>query len=51
VFTSSDDDPNLKECYRLGVNTYIVKPLDYSQFKKAINNAITGLLKYSSRFR
>lgn len=51
VFTSSDDDPNLKECYRLGVNTYIVKPLDYAQFKKAINNALTGLLKYSSRFR
>jgi len=51
VFTSSDDDPNLKECYRLGINNYIVKPLDYAQFKKAINNSLTGLLKYSSRFR
>jgi two-component system response regulator len=51
VFTSSDDDPNLKECYRLGINNYIVKPLDYDQFKKAINHSLTGLLKYSSRFR
>ncbi|MES2703299.1 MAG: response regulator [Bacteroidota bacterium] len=51
VFTSSDEDPNLKECYRLGVNTYIVKPLDYEEFKKAINSSIVGLLKYSSRFR
>ena len=29
VFTSSKDDPNLKECYRLGVKNYIIKPLDF----------------------
>lgn len=51
VFTSSDDDPNLSQCYRLGVNNYVVKPLDFDQFKKAINNSITGILKYSARFR
>jgi len=51
VFTSSDDDPNLSQCYRLGVNNYVVKPLDFDQFKRAINNSITGILKYSSRFR
>jgi len=51
VFTSSKDDPNLKECYRLGVKNYIIKPLDFDQFKKAINKSITGLLLYTSQFR
>src|SRR4051812_27370525 len=50
VFTSSKDDPNLKECYRLGVKNYIVKPLDFDQFKNAINKSINGLLMYVSRF-
>jgi len=51
VFTSSDDDPNLSQCFRLGVNAYVVKPVDFEQFKKAINKSITGLLKYTARFR
>lgn len=38
VFTSSDEDPDVKECYRLGVNSYVVKPLDFEQFKQVINN-------------
>ncbi len=37
VFTSSDEDPDVKECYRLGVNSYVVKPLNFDQFKTAIN--------------
>jgi two-component system response regulator len=37
VFTSSDEDPDVKECYNLGVNSYVVKPLNFDQFKKAIN--------------
>ena len=32
VMTSSQEDRDLKECYRLGVNSYIVKPLDFQQF-------------------
>lgn len=50
VFTSSKDDPNLKECYRLGVKNYIIKPLDFDQFKSAINKSISGVLLYLSRF-
>lgn len=38
VFTSSDEDPDVKECYNLGVNSYIVKPMDFEQFKKAVNS-------------
>jgi two-component system, response regulator len=51
VFTSSKEDPNLRECYRLGVKNYIIKPLDFDQFKKAINKSISGLLLYVSQFR
>ncbi len=50
VFTSSKEDPNLRECYALGVKNYIIKPLDFNQFKIAINKSITGLLLYASRF-
>jgi len=38
VFTSSDEDPDVKEAYHLGANSYVVKPLDFEQFKQAINN-------------
>ena len=38
VFTSSNEDPDVKECYELGVNSYVVKPLDFEQFKTAVNN-------------
>jgi two-component system response regulator len=51
VFTSSKDDPNLKECYRLGVNNYMIKPIDYTQFKLSINKSIKDLLLYFSMFR
>src|SRR4051812_17196370 len=29
VFTSSNEDPDVKECYNLGVNSYVVKPLNF----------------------
>lgn len=32
VMTSSQEDNDLKACYDLGVNSYIVKPLDFQQF-------------------
>jgi two-component system response regulator len=32
VMTSSAESQDLSECYRLGVNSYIVKPLDFQQF-------------------
>lgn len=51
IFTSSHEDPHLKEAYRLGVNNYVLKPIDFDQFKQSINKSLSGLLKYSSRFR
>ena len=38
IFTSSDEDPDVEECYKVGVNSYVVKPLDFDQFKKVIND-------------
>jgi CheY-like chemotaxis protein len=32
VMTSSQEDKDLNACYKLGVNSYIVKPLDFTQF-------------------
>lgn len=32
VMTSSAEDRDLDACYDLGVNSYIVKPLDFQQF-------------------
>ncbi len=35
VMTSSAENQDLKACYSLGVNSYIVKPLDFPQFMEA----------------
>lgn len=32
VLTSSREEPDMEKCYRLGVNSYIVKPVDFDQF-------------------
>ena len=36
VLTSSGEDPDINEAYRLGANSYIVKPVDFEQFSEAI---------------
>jgi two-component system, response regulator len=36
VLTSSKEDPDIKECYRLGVNSYVVKPVQFEKFIKAV---------------
>ena len=38
VLTSSQEESDLIESYKLGVNSYIVKPLDFNQFIKAVEN-------------
>ena len=38
VLTSSREDRDLEECYRLGVNSYIVKPVEFEQFVKAVSD-------------
>ena len=36
VLTSSREEPDIAESYRLGVNSYIVKPVDFEQFTEAM---------------
>lgn len=36
VLTSSREDRDLIESYRLGVNAYVVKPVDFAQFVEAV---------------
>ena len=38
VLTSSREEPDLQRCYALGVNAYVVKPVDFADFLKAIGN-------------
>ncbi|HVN77039.1 MAG TPA: response regulator [Thermoanaerobaculaceae bacterium] len=36
VVTSSREEPDVKEAYRLGVNSYIVKPVEFEHFVDAM---------------
>ncbi len=36
ILTSSKEDPDIKKCYALGANSYIVKPVDSDSFFLAI---------------
>ena len=37
VLTSSKEDPEIRECYNLGVNSYVVKPVQFENFVKAVS--------------
>jgi CheY-like chemotaxis protein len=37
MMTSSAEESDVFESYRLGVNSYIVKPVDYDQFSTAVH--------------
>ena len=36
ILTSSKEDPDIRRCYDLGVNSYIVKPVNFERFSEAI---------------
>lgn len=37
VLTSSREEPDIAEAYRLGANSYIVKPVDFEAFARAVS--------------
>ncbi|MFL5729610.1 MAG: response regulator [Cytophagaceae bacterium] len=36
IMTSSKEDKDISECYKLGVNSYVVKPVGFENFSKAV---------------
>jgi len=38
VLTSSREDPDIAQCYALGVNSYIVKPVEFEAFIKVVSS-------------
>lgn len=38
VVTSSKEDTDLRECYALGVNSYISKPVEFDEFTRAVGD-------------
>jgi CheY-like chemotaxis protein len=37
VLTSSNEEPDIAAAYRLGANSYIVKPVDFEAFARAVS--------------
>ena len=37
VLTSSKEDPDIEKCYQIGANSYIVKPVGFDNFTKAVS--------------
>jgi two-component system response regulator len=38
VLTSSKENPDVQKCYALGVNSYIVKPVEFVDFIKVVSD-------------
>lgn len=38
ILTSSKENPDVKRCYELGANSYIVKPVNFESFAESIRN-------------
>ena len=38
MLTSSREEPDLKVCYELGVNAYVVKPVAFNEFLNAVKH-------------
>src|SRR6516225_8856860 len=38
VLTSSQEERDITECYKLGVNSYVVKPVEFEKFYKAVGD-------------
>jgi CheY-like chemotaxis protein len=41
VLTSSQEERDIAECYKLGVNSYVVKPVEFDVFYKAVADLAT----------
>jgi two-component system, response regulator len=47
IMTSSCQKCDIEECYRLGANSYLVKPIDFTRFQAMIISASRYWLNYN----
>jgi len=40
IFTTSNNPKDIEACYRHGVNSYIIKPMDFNRLKRSIQTLI-----------
>jgi CheY-like chemotaxis protein len=40
VFTTSDNPKDIEDCYQYGVNSYIVKPINFAQLKRDVQTLV-----------
>lgn len=48
IMSSSSHDQDLTECYRLGANSYLVKPIDFQQYQSMIVISARYWLNYNT---
>jgi CheY-like chemotaxis protein len=41
IFTSSREESDLERCYQLGANAYVVKPVDFSEYRAVLQHIRT----------
>ncbi|HZQ49175.1 MAG TPA: response regulator [Candidatus Dormibacteraeota bacterium] len=49
ILTSSKQEGDIANSYHLGVNSYIVKPVDYAKFNEAVRNIGTYWLRTNTQ--
>jgi len=49
VLSSSKEDSDVERCYELGVNSYVVKPVDFGQFTETVQRIGTYWLETNER--
>lgn len=40
IFTTSNNPQDIEDCYQYGVNSYIIKPIDFAQLKRDIQTLV-----------
>lgn len=40
MFTGEHDQADLKECYQIGINAYVVKPTKYEEYREVVRDLI-----------
>lgn len=46
VFTTSNNPQDIEVCYRYGVNSYVIKPINFVQLKKEIQTIVQTIVHY-----